>query len=340
MNNRTVIVITGPTASGKTSLGVSLALALGTEVVSADSMQLYRGMDIGSAKPTREEMRGVPHHMIDVADPAEDYSVSRWVENAAACCDALLAGGKTPVIVGGTGLYIESLLSGRDFSAAPGDSGVREALGAEYDALAAVPDAAHLATPMMHEVERCRLALSRAQSGEAVALVCSGDAGVYGMASPVLELAEDYPDVDVEVIAGATAAQSGSAVLGAPLAHDFAVVSLSDLLTPWEVIERRLAAVASADFCICLYNPRSRKRADRLSRAAKIMLEWKAPDTLCGWVRNIGREGQQSGMCRLSELGEFDADMFTTVFVGNADTKRVGGRMVTPRGYREIPCER
>ncbi len=235
-------------------------------------------------------------------------------------------------------------------------------------ALAAVPDAAHLATPMMHEVERCRLALSRAQSGEAVALVCSGDAGVYGMASPVLELAEDYPDVDVEVIAGATAAhgmaspvlelaedypdvdveviagataaQSGSAVLGAPLAHDFAVVSLSDLLTPWEVIERRLAAVASADFCICLYNPRSRKRADRLSRAAKIMLEWKAPDTLCGWVRNIGREGQQSGMCSLSELGEFDADMFTTVFVGNADTKRVGGRMVTPRGYREIPCER
>ena len=180
-------------------------------------------------------------------------------------------------------------------------------------ALAAVPDAAHLATPMMHEVERCRLALSRAQSGEAVALVCSGDAGVYGMASPVLELAEDYPDVDVEVIAGATAAQSGSAVLG---------------------------AVASADFCICLYNPRSRKRADRLSRAAKIMLEWKAPDTLCGWVRNIGREGQQSGMCRLSELGEIDADMFTTVFVGNANTKLVGGRMVTPRGYREIPCER
>ena len=195
-------------------------------------------------------------------------------------------------------------------------------------------------TPMTRELERCRWALETAAAGRTVAMVCSGDAGVYGMASPVLELAEDYPDVDVEVIAGATAAQSGSAVLGAPLAHDFAVVSLSDLLTPWEVIERRLAAVASTDFCICLYNPRSRKRADRLSRAAKIMLEWKAPDTLCGWVRNIGREGQQSGMCRLSELGEFDADMFTTVFVGNADTKRVDGRMVTPRGYREIPCER
>ena len=135
MNNHTVIVITGPTASGKTPLGVSLALALESEVVSADSMQLYRGLDIGSAKPTGKEMRGVPHRMIDVADPWEDYSVSRWVESAAACCDALLAQGKTPVIVGGTGLYIESLLSGRDFSAAPGDSGLRERLGVEYDAL-------------------------------------------------------------------------------------------------------------------------------------------------------------------------------------------------------------
>ena len=127
-----LVVITGPTASGKTALGVALAQRLGGEVVSADSMQIYRGMDIGSAKPTREEMRGVPHHMIDVADPAEDYSVSRWVENAAACCDALLAGGKTPVIVGGTGLYIDSLLAGRDF-AASGDGALRERLSAEYD---------------------------------------------------------------------------------------------------------------------------------------------------------------------------------------------------------------
>ena len=194
------------------------------------------------------------------------------------------------------------------------------------------PDKEVYATGMTREIDRCRWALETARSGKTVALVCSGDAGVYGMASPLLELAEGFPDVTVVVVPGLTAALSGGAVLGAPLAHDFCVLSLSDRLTPWEVIERRLAAVASADFCICLYNPRSRKRADRLSRAAKIMLEWKAPDTLCGWVRNIGREGQQSGMCRLSELGEFDADMFTTVFVGNADTKRVGGRMVTPRG--------
>ena len=203
-----------------------------------------------------------------------------------------------------------------------------------------VPDAEQVATPMMREVERCRLALERAEAGSTVALVCSGDAGVYGMASPVLELADEYPSVDVEVIAGVSAAQSGSAVLGAPLAHDFAVVSLSDLLTPWEVIEHRLSAAASADFCLCLYNPRSKKRADRLERAAGIMLAWKSPETLCGWVRNIGRAGQESGLLPLSELGGLEADMFTTVFVGNANTKRAGGRMVTPRGYREIPCEK
>ena len=202
-------------------------------------------------------------------------------------------------------------------------------------ALPAVPDAAHLATPMMHEVERCRLALSRAQSGEAVALVCSGDAGVYGMASPVLELAEDYPDVDVEVIAGATAAQSGSAVLGAPLAHDFAVVSLSDLLTPWEVIERRLAAAAMGDFCIALYNPSSKGRPDYLARAVRILLaNGKAPGTVCGIVRNIGREGQESRVLTLAALETTPVDMFTTVFVGNAQTRQLSGRMVTPRGYR------
>ena len=135
MKVKKAIVIIGATASGKSALAAELCKRFDGEVISADSMQVYRRMDIGTAKPTKAEMQGVPHHMIDVADPAEDYSVSCWVENAAACCDALLAGGKTPVIVGGTGLYIESLLSGRDFSAAPGDSGVREALGAEYDAL-------------------------------------------------------------------------------------------------------------------------------------------------------------------------------------------------------------
>ena len=204
-------------------------------------------------------------------------------------------------------------------------------------ALAAVPDAAHLATPMMHEVERCRLALSRAQSGEAVALVCSGDAGVYGMASPVLELAEDYPDVDVEVIAGATAAQSGSAVLGAPLAHDFAVVSLSDLLTPWEVIEKRLACAAMGDFCVALYNPSSKGRPDYLQKAVRILLQnGKGASTLCGVIRSIGRTGQQSSQMTLAELEHTTVDMFTTVFIGNSATHQVSGWMVTPRGYHGV----
>lgn len=128
-----VIVITGPTATGKTALGVELALALGGEVVSADSMQIYRGMDIGTAKPTKAEMRGVTHHMFDVATPEEDYSVSRYVEDAAACIDDILSRGKTPILVGGTGLYIDSLLSGRSF-AEKGDGALRETLGKEYDA--------------------------------------------------------------------------------------------------------------------------------------------------------------------------------------------------------------
>lgn len=199
-----------------------------------------------------------------------------------------------------------------------------------------VGDKECVSTGMMREVERCHIALGRAQEGACVAFVCSGDAGVYGMASPVLELSESYPDVEVEVVAGITAAQSGSAVLGAPLAHDYAVISLSDLLTPWELIEKRLAAVASADFCVALYNPRSKKRVDRLERAAVIMLRYKSPQTLCGWVRNIGRAGQESGTLSLSELDSLDADMFTTVFIGNSQTRLVGDRLVTPRGYKEV----
>lgn len=113
------------------------------------------------------------------------------------------------------------------------------------------------------------------------------------MAGPLLQLAEDYEDVDVEVVSGVTSALSGAAVLGAPLMHDFCVISLSDLLTPWEQIERRLACAAAGDFVICLYNPSSRKRADYLRRACDILLRDKSPDTICGWVRNIGREGQQ-----------------------------------------------
>lgn len=128
-----LVVITGPTASGKTALGVALARRLGGEVVSADSMQIYRGMDIGTAKPTPEEMQGVPHHMIDIADPAENYSVSRYAKEAAACVDDILARGKLPIVVGGTGLYIDSLIAGRTFADGTADTALRQELSERYD---------------------------------------------------------------------------------------------------------------------------------------------------------------------------------------------------------------
>lgn len=190
-----------------------------------------------------------------------------------------------------------------------------------------------ITTPMTQEVERCRIAFEQARGGRDTAMVCSGDAGVYGMAGLLCEMAEDYPDVEVEIVPGITAALSGAAVLGAPLMHDFAVISLSDLLTPWEKIEGRLLAAAEADFCICIYNPASRKRKRHLKRACEILLQKKPGDTVCGMVRNIGREGQSHALCTLEELKEAEADMFTTVFVGNSQTKKVNGRMVTPRGY-------
>lgn len=194
-------------------------------------------------------------------------------------------------------------------------------------------------TPMTKELDRCRWALQTAASGKTVALVCSGDAGVYGMAAPLLQLAPDYPDVEVEVVAGVTAALSGAAVLGAPLGHDFCVISLSDLLTPWAVIEKRLQCAARGDFAICLYNPSSRKRADYLQKACDILLaSGKAPETVCGWVRNIGREGQEKQLLTLGELRDARLDMFTTVFIGSAGTRNIQGNMVTARGY-EAKCE-
>ena len=192
-------------------------------------------------------------------------------------------------------------------------------------------------TGMTREIDRCRWALEAAQSGKAVALVCSGDAGVYGMASPLLGLAGAYPDVEVEIVPGLTAALSGAAVLGAPLAHDFCVISLSDRLTPWEVIEKRLACAAAGDFCVALYNPSSKGRADYLAKAVRILrANGKADETLCGVARSIGREGQSSCLLTLAELEQTVVDMFTTVFVGNAATQNLRGKMVTPRGYRGV----
>ncbi|MDX9871159.1 MAG: precorrin-3B C(17)-methyltransferase [Clostridia bacterium] len=191
-----------------------------------------------------------------------------------------------------------------------------------------------LDTPMTRETERCRTALNLAVQGQTVVVVCSGDAGVYGMAGLIYELSGQYPPVEIEIIPGVTAALAGAAVLGAPLTHDFAVISLSDLLTPWELIEKRLVCAATADFCLALYNPASKKRQDYLQKACAILLEFKSPGTVCGLVRNIGREGERAEIMTLEQLGQAPIDMFTTVFVGNAQTKKLNGKMVTPRGYR------
>lgn len=198
------------------------------------------------------------------------------------------------------------------------------------------PEKNYLATGMKSEVERVRMALSEAQGGKTAALVCSGDSGVYGMAGLALELSEEFPGVDIEVVPGVTAALSGGALLGAPLGHDFVVVSLSDLLTPWELIERRLRMAAEGDFAIALYNPSSKKRADYLARACDILLERKSPETVCGVARNIGREGCSSQVTTLGELRNTAVDMFCTVFIGSSATREINGRMVTPRGYRNV----
>lgn len=191
-----------------------------------------------------------------------------------------------------------------------------------------------LSTPMKREVDRCRLAFEEAKKGKKVAMVCSGDAGVYGMAGLMYEVGEEFPEVELEVIPGITAALAGGAVLGAPLTHDFAVISLSDLLTPWETIEERLHAAAKADFCVSLYNPSSKKRKDYLKKACDIFLQYKSPDTVCGYVKNIGREGEKMTILSLKELVDTEVDMFTTVFIGNSNTKVLRDKMITPRGYQ------
>ena len=199
----------------------------------------------------------------------------------------------------------------------------------------AFPEKETLSTGMRREVDRCRAAVEAAAAGKNVAVVCSGDSGVYGMAGLIYEVAQDYPPVEIEVVPGVTAAVSGAAVLGAPLMHDFAVISLSDLLTPWELIERRLRAAAEADFVICVYNPASHGRPDHLARAAAVLMEKLPKDRAAGWVRNAGRDGESRGLTTLDGLKEAPIDMFCTVIIGNSATRVINGRLVTPRGYRQ-----
>ena len=192
-----------------------------------------------------------------------------------------------------------------------------------------------ITSPMRDEVARCRKALALAKEGKDVALVSSGDSGIYGMAGVLLEVCGDE-DIQVEIIPGITAASSGAAVLGAPLMHDFAVISLSDLLTPWSLIEERLHAAGNADFVVVLYNPGSHKRVDYLHRACSILQQYRPASTPAGWVRQIGRVGEEAQVLTLEEMAHEKVDMLTTVFVGNASSRIINGKIVTPRGYREL----
>ncbi len=195
------------------------------------------------------------------------------------------------------------------------------------------PDKELASTPMRREEERCRLCFAEAEKGKRVALVCSGDAGVYGLASLMYEMGKEYPQTELTVVPGVTAACSGAALLGAPLNHDFCVISLSDLLTPWETIEKRLEAAAKGDFAIALYNPSSHKRKDHLKRACDILLRYLEKERACGYVESVGREGERAETCTLGELRDMQVNMFTTVFIGNAGSEIIGGKLITKRGY-------
>lgn len=197
-------------------------------------------------------------------------------------------------------------------------------------------DKEFMTTPMKKEMDRCVLAFEKAEKGKTVSMICSGDAGVYGMAGLMYEVGKDYPNTELTIIPGVTAATGGAAVLGAPLIHDFCLISLSDLLTPWEKIEKRLLCASEADFVICLYNPSSKKRHDYLQKACDLMMKHKSPDTICGIVGHIAREGESEKVMTLKELRDTEVDMFTTVFIGNSQTKEIGGKMVTPRGYKGV----
>ncbi len=197
------------------------------------------------------------------------------------------------------------------------------------------PNAEVVSGTMGREVDRARTAVAKALENKAVVVVSSGDPGVYGMAGVVLEVATaEGTRIPVEIIPGVTAATVAASKLGAPLVSDFAVISLSDLLTPWELIEKRLRAAAEADFSIVLYNPQSTGRKEPLIKAYEILLKYRDLGTPVGVVRQAGRTGEKTTITTLSKLLDCEVDMVTTIIVGSSKTKFVDGRLVTSRGYK------
>lgn len=191
-----------------------------------------------------------------------------------------------------------------------------------------------ISSGMTRETERCRLVLEKALEGNTVALISSGDSGIYGMAGIMLEVAgKTEKNIPVEVIPGITAASAAAAILGAPITHDFAVISLSDLLTPWDLIVKRLECAAQGDFVICIYNPRSRNRSEYIGIARDIILRCRNASTPVGIVRNAGRQDESHTVATLGNMLDQEIDMFTVVIIGNSATYVENGRMITPRGY-------
>jgi precorrin-3B C17-methyltransferase len=196
------------------------------------------------------------------------------------------------------------------------------------------PGKEFLSSGMTREIERCELALQMALEGKSVALISSGDCGIYGMAGIMLEVVNrSGSGIPVEIIPGITAASAAAAILGAPIMHDFAVISLSDLMTPLELIYKRVECAAEGDFVICLYNPKSKKRTDYIDKVRNIVLKYRKAETPVGIVRNAGREKEAYDIATLSNMLDFEIDMFTVVVIGNSKTYMDNGRIITPRGY-------
>lgn len=196
------------------------------------------------------------------------------------------------------------------------------------------PDKNYKATGMMKEIERCKMAIEDTIAGNVVAIVSSGDSGIYGMAGIIYKIAEDMnADIEIETIPGVTASSASASILGAPLMHDFSTISLSDLLTPLDLIMKRVDKAAESDMIICFYNPKSKGRTEYLNMATDLLLKYRSPDTIVGIVNSAGRKDEKKNIIKLSELKDAEVDMFSMVIVGNSQTYISNGRMITPRGY-------
>lgn len=196
------------------------------------------------------------------------------------------------------------------------------------------PNKNYIATPMMREVERCRIAVEEAMKEQTVAMVSSGDSGIYGMAGIIYQVADELQaNIEIETVPGVTAASAAASVLGAPLMHDLAIISLSDLMTPLDLIMKRVDCAGLGDMIVCLYNPKSKKRTDYVEQAAEILLKYRRPETPVGIVRNAGRKDEAKCLTTLGELKNAEIDMFSIVIIGNSQTYISKDRMITPRGY-------